>query len=67
MATGAAVVGAYAHASARELRRARSEPRLHAPREEAAASRPVAFNFMNADLERDGRLSPLEFNNLALG
>jgi hypothetical protein len=35
-------------------------------REEAAASRPVAFNFMNADLDRDGRLSPLEFNNIAL-
>ncbi len=35
-------------------------------REEAAASRPVALNFRNADLDRDGRLSALEFNNIAL-
>lgn len=35
-------------------------------REEAALSRPVARNFDNADLDRDGRLSALEFNNIAL-
>ncbi len=35
-------------------------------REEAAASRPVALNFNNADLDRDDRLSALEFNNIAL-
>ncbi|HEU4442570.1 MAG TPA: hypothetical protein VFR83_11145 [Burkholderiales bacterium] len=35
-------------------------------REEAAASRPVALNFQNADLDADGRLSALEFNNIAL-
>lgn len=35
-------------------------------REEAAASRPVAINFSSNDLDRDGSLSPLEFNNIAL-
>lgn len=35
-------------------------------REEAGASRPVALNFNNADLDRNGRLSALEFNNIAL-
>lgn len=35
-------------------------------RDEAAASRPVAINFLNHDLDSDGRLSPLEFNNIAL-
>ena len=35
-------------------------------REEAAASRPVALNISNADLDRNGRLSALEFNNIAL-
>lgn len=34
--------------------------------EEAARSSSVAYNFHNMDLNRDGRLSPLEFNNLVL-
>jgi hypothetical protein len=34
-------------------------------REEAAASPAVEANFGNADLDGDGRLAPLEFNNLA--
>ena len=35
-------------------------------REEAAASPPVEANFGPADLDRNGRLTPLEFNNIAL-
>ena len=34
--------------------------------EEAERSVVVERNFANMDLDRDGRLSPLEFNNLAL-
>jgi hypothetical protein len=34
--------------------------------DEAARSASVARNFDNMDLDRDGRLSPLEFNNLVL-
>ena len=35
-------------------------------REEAAASPSVAANFDYADLDRNGRLAPIEFNNIAL-